>query len=160
MSGFETVEVLADFKPLAYGHEYIEILRFWTNMYKSVGEDRFRGRLETLLTKLTSELDTYVEKDDGSLPFHQVLKEMVGPIKVLIDALKTKENTDVDDEAEELGKVLRKYREALYEAGLMTRFKSEWPLTEEDKEEERLRSERFVAKRKEQDREREERGYG
>ncbi|KAE9983836.1 hypothetical protein EG328_009450 [Venturia inaequalis] len=149
-----------DFKPLAYGHEYINILRFWASVYKSFSEAQVSDRLESLTSKLTTELGEYVEKGEGSQPFHQVLKEMVEPVKGIIKALKTKENTDIDAEVGVLVESLKKYDDKLYETGLITSIKWDWPLTEEDKEEMRKRWERIEAKQKQQEKEREERGYG
>lgn len=85
------------------------------------------------MSKLTPELDEFSqneakEKNDGSIPFYCILKELSEPIKGVIEALKMEGNTNVEWEERVLDGVLDKYRDQLR----MPRSSNmDWPLTEE-----------------------------
>lgn len=150
-----------EFKSLAFGHEYIEILACWTSTYKSISKIEFFQCLEAVMSKLTPELDNFSvneakEKNDGSIPFYLILKELSEPVKGIIKALKTRENADVDGEVKALDEVLGKYRNQL---GKPRRTNTDWPLTEEEREERMARRERIEAGNRKRSEEREERGY-
>ncbi|QDS76849.1 hypothetical protein FKW77_003272 [Venturia effusa] len=112
-----------DITVLAYGHEFIHDLDFWTSLYMSINEAEFSRLLETCMRDLEKELDSYVEKDDGSLPYYQILKELFEPVGIVIEALKTKDNENCREEVGGLTEVLKKYNNRLFDDGLRVRVR-------------------------------------